>query len=117
MASAVRKISVIGDGGWGTTLALYLDAKGYDVLVWGAFPDYARQVAQKRENVKFLPGIKISKRIVWVSDLSLAIAHADLIVSWNFRHIVHFDKIRGFNAVNLQEGYPLIDIRSPKEVI
>lgn len=80
MASAIRKISVIGDGGWGTTLALYLDAKGYDVLVWGAFPDYAKQVAQKRENVKFLPGIKISKRIAWVSDLSLAIAHADLIV-------------------------------------
>lgn len=44
------------------------------------------------------------------------VARADVIVSWNFKHIVHLDKIRGFNAVNVREGYPLIDIRSPKEV-
>ena len=41
----------------------------------------------------------------------------DMIVSWNFQHIVHFDKIRGFNAVNLREGYSPIEIRSPKEVV
>ena len=45
------------------------------------------------------------------------IARADLIVSWNFKHIVHFDKIRGFNAVNLREGYLPIEIRSPMEVV
>lgn len=45
------------------------------------------------------------------------IARADVIVSWNFKHIVHFDKIRYFNAVNLREGYALIDIRSPKEIV
>ncbi len=45
------------------------------------------------------------------------IEHADVIVSWNFRHIVHFEKVRMFNAVNLREGYPLIDIRSPKEIV
>ncbi len=45
------------------------------------------------------------------------IARADVIVSWNFKHIVHFDKIRFFNAVNLREGYPAIEIRSPKEIV
>jgi len=45
------------------------------------------------------------------------VARADLIVSWNFKHIVHFDKIRGFNAVNLREGYPTIAIYSPLEVV
>lgn len=45
------------------------------------------------------------------------IAKADLIVSWNFKHFVHIGKIRRFNAVNLKEGYSLIDIRSPREVI
>lgn len=45
------------------------------------------------------------------------IARADLIVSWNFRHIVHVDKIRMFNAVNLLQRYGLIDIRSPLEVV
>lgn len=80
MSKRIKKISVIGDGGWGTTLALYLDAQGYDVYVWGAFDGYTKEVARKRENVKFLPGIKIPKRIRWDSDLSSAIAHADLIV-------------------------------------
>ena len=45
------------------------------------------------------------------------VARADLVVSWNFKHIVHWDKIRMFNAVNLREGYPAIEIRSPREVI
>ena len=45
------------------------------------------------------------------------IANADLIVSWNFKHLVHIEKIRGFNAVNLKEGYQLVEIRSPKEVV
>jgi len=50
--------------------------------------------------------------------IALATAsRADLLVSWNFKHIVHLDKIRGFNAVNLREGYPAIEIRSPREVI
>jgi len=45
------------------------------------------------------------------------ICRADLIVSWNFKHIVHVNKIRLFNVVNLQEGYQPIDIRSPREVV
>lgn len=45
------------------------------------------------------------------------VMRADLIVSWNFKHIVHFDKIRGFNAVNLREGYAPISIHSPSEVV
>ncbi|NDI17948.1 MAG: PIN domain-containing protein [Verrucomicrobia bacterium] len=45
------------------------------------------------------------------------VSYADLIVSWNFKHIVHYDKIRGFNAINLREGYPPIAIHSPFEVI
>ncbi|MCL5103358.1 MAG: PIN domain-containing protein [Armatimonadetes bacterium] len=42
---------------------------------------------------------------------------SDLIVSWNFKHIVHYDKIRGYNAVNIREGYHTIAIYSPKEVV
>lgn len=45
------------------------------------------------------------------------LAKADLIVSWNFKPIVHVDKIRLFNAVDLTQGYGLIDIRSPLEVV
>ena len=45
------------------------------------------------------------------------VADADLIVRWNFRHIVHFDKIRGYHGVNMLKGYPLVPIHSPLEVV
>jgi predicted nucleic acid-binding protein len=41
----------------------------------------------------------------------------DCLVSWNFKHIVNFDKIKMFNAINMRLGYPLIDIRSPLEFL
>jgi hypothetical protein len=42
---------------------------------------------------------------------------ADVLVSWNFKHIVNLGRIRLFNAVNLEQGYGLIEIRTPKEVL
>lgn len=41
--------------------------------------------------------------------------HADLLVSWNFKHIVHPVKIIGYNAVNLKNGYTEIEIKNPRE--
>jgi hypothetical protein len=41
----------------------------------------------------------------------------DVLVSWNFRHIVNLNKIKLFNSVNLKEGYSLLEIRTPLEVI
>jgi hypothetical protein len=41
----------------------------------------------------------------------------DMIISWNFKHLVHIEKIRGFNAVNIRNGYRAIDIRTPSEVV
>lgn len=44
------------------------------------------------------------------------VAAVDLLVSWNFAHIVRFDKIRMFNAVNRELGYKTLEIYSPREV-
>lgn len=44
------------------------------------------------------------------------VADVDPLVSWNFKHIVRFDKIRLFNAVNLEQGYKPLVIHSPREV-
>lgn len=41
----------------------------------------------------------------------------DCLISWNFKHIVNFDKIKLFNSINLKFGYPLIDIRTPFEFL
>ena len=44
------------------------------------------------------------------------VAGADLILSWNFKHIVNFSRIRGFNSVNIRMGYRAMTILSPREV-
>ena len=44
------------------------------------------------------------------------VTKADLILSWNFKDIVNYDRIRGFNGVNVLKGYNQIEIRSPLEV-
>lgn len=41
----------------------------------------------------------------------------DVLVSWNFKHIVNLDRIRGYNSVNLRLGYGFLEIRSPQEVL
>jgi hypothetical protein len=57
----------------------------------------------------------------WLDDaLHVAVATlagAELILSWNFKHIVNFDRIRKFNGVNLLLGYRQVDIRSPLDVV
>jgi predicted nucleic acid-binding protein len=45
------------------------------------------------------------------------VVSANVLVSWNFKHIVNLDRIQGYNSVNIKLGYPMIDIRSPKELI
>lgn len=46
-----------------------------------------------------------------------SVADVDLIISWNFKHLVNFDKIRGFHAINMLRGYAQVPIHSPPEVI
>ncbi len=74
------RIGVLGDGGWGTTIALHLHRRGYPVTLWGAFPDYVAFVQQKRENVKFLPGVPIPSGLTMTADLAAAVQGAQLVV-------------------------------------
>ncbi len=80
MSRKSQRISVIGDGGWGTTLAIYLAKKGYSIKLWGAFARYTAQVNQTRINAKFLPDVKIPANVKITSDLDLAIDESDIIV-------------------------------------
>ncbi|MFN5182969.1 MAG: PIN domain protein [Bacteroidota bacterium] len=50
--------------------------------------------------------------------IALATIHkVDVLASWNFKHIVNLDRIKGYNSVNLRLGYSLIEIRSPKDLL
>jgi predicted nucleic acid-binding protein len=57
----------------------------------------------------------------WIDDMThvaaATIARVDAIVSWNFKHIVRLDKMKSYNQVNLQNGYEILTIISPKEAI
>lgn len=50
--------------------------------------------------------------------IAIATIHkVDVLVSWNFKHIVNLDRIRKYNAVNLMNGYTMIEIRNPREIL
>jgi glycerol-3-phosphate dehydrogenase (NAD(P)+) len=55
----MKKIVVLGDGAWGTALALVLRRGGHAVGLWTRFPDHAAEMRAKKENVKFLPGVAL----------------------------------------------------------
>ena len=45
------------------------------------------------------------------------ISKVDILVSWNFKHIVNYNRIIKYNSVNLVNGYKILEIRSPEEVV
>ena len=45
------------------------------------------------------------------------VSHVDVLVSWNFKHIVNIYRIRGYNSVNIRLGYSPLEIRSPKDIV
>ena len=50
--------------------------------------------------------------------IALATIHkVDVFASWNFKHIVNLDRIKGYNSVNLRFGYSMIEIRCPKDLV
>jgi hypothetical protein len=58
------------------------------------------------------------KHIVDAQHIAIAsVEKVDVLVSWNFQQIVNLNRIHAFNAVNLVLGYPMLEIRSPREVV
>jgi glycerol-3-phosphate dehydrogenase (NAD(P)+) len=74
------KITVLGDGGWGTALAVVLSEKGNEVILWSNFPDYADTLNKTRENKKFLPGINIPDNIRISSNINESVEFAELVI-------------------------------------
>jgi len=69
-------------------------------------------------NAYIAHGAVTDKHIIDCQHIAMAtIGRVDVLVSWNFKHIVNLDRIRKFNAVSLLQGYPPLEIRSPQEVL
>ena len=63
----MKQIAVLGDGAWGTALALVLERAGHKVTLWSHFPEHAEEMRRTRENVKYLPGVPLPTGIAVVS--------------------------------------------------
>jgi glycerol-3-phosphate dehydrogenase (NAD(P)+) len=119
-----KKIAVIGDGGWGTTLAILLNKKGFKVELWGVFPDYLKILDKERKNPKFLPGVKIPQEIIFTSDIKKALTDCHLIIlavpSQYMRGVVQ--KIKGISLneaiiLSVTKGIEHKNLKRMSEVI
>ncbi len=77
----VRRAVVIGDGGWGTTLALLLARRGVDTTLWSHQRAHSDELAAKRVNQRFLPGVTLPENLRFSSDPYQACADVQLAVS------------------------------------
>ncbi len=91
---------VIGDGSWGTTLALLLARKGMRVHLWSAFQEHAEELRKSRENKRFLPGIPLPPEIEISADPYSAADGVDLVVS-----VVPTQYLRGV-ALRFEDALP-----------
>ena len=63
---------------------------------------------------------KVVGQTSFADCLHIALAtiyQADYLISWNFKHIVNVQRIRGYNAINIKNGYKLLEIRSPRDFV
>jgi glycerol-3-phosphate dehydrogenase (NAD(P)+) len=76
----MKRIAIIGDGGWGTALGLVLLQRGCRVRLWGPFPDYIEQLRRERENKLYLPGVPLPEALEWTADRDEAVDGAEGII-------------------------------------
>lgn len=89
-----------------------------------SLPDNSLELIELSDEVLDLVDLYIKENVVGKTRMEdcihIAIAticRADVLVSWNFKHIVNLNKIHGYNFVNSKVGYTAIEIRSPFDLI
>ena len=76
-----RIVCVLGNGGFGTALALVAARNGHDVRLWGIDVPYVAETARTRENPRYLPGVELPRDLLVTSDAAAAARGAGLVVS------------------------------------
>jgi len=108
----MSNITIIGDGGWGTALALTLRSNGHRVTIWGPDAAYLDEIKRAQENKKFLPGVAIPGDLEWTAHEAHALNGANgivLAVPSRFysatldRFAPHLPKT--FHAVSVSKGF------------
>jgi len=76
-----EKISVIGAGGWGTTLANLLAEKGFKVKIWAFEKEVVEDINNNHQNSRFLPKVKLSENLESTNDIKEAVSEKDIIIT------------------------------------
>lgn len=119
-----QKISVIGAGSWGTTLAILLAEKGHDVLLWVFEQHELPKLEKERINTKYLPSAKFPPNLRLTGHLSDAVQSCDFLVIATPSHVVRSvcrqfaSQIRNdHNVINLAKGIENDSLKRMSEVI
>lgn len=76
------RFGILGDGAWGTCVAMLLAQRPeHQVTLWSARADNARELREKRENTRLLPGVKIPEAIQLTANIEDAVARADYLIA------------------------------------
>jgi len=120
----LRRVAVIGNGGWGTALALVAERNGAAVALWGIETDYVAETARTRENPRYLPGVELPERLLLTGDAAEACCGAELIVSAVPTQYLRAtmesiaDAIpRGTPVVSVSKGIENKTLRRPTEIL
>ncbi|MBQ7792761.1 MAG: NAD(P)-dependent glycerol-3-phosphate dehydrogenase, partial [Clostridia bacterium] len=79
MLISLARVAILGSGSWGCALAHTL-SKQNTVVIWSFFKEETESLITYRENVQFLPGVKLEEGISFTSDLQEAVTDADFVV-------------------------------------
>jgi len=101
-----KRVTVIGGGSWGTTLAFLLADKGYPVKLWLYEKDLAQQIQRGRENSLYLPGVKLPYSITATNSFEEAVAGCELILFVVPSHVTRSVLIQ--LAPYLSAGIPMV---------
>lgn len=120
----VKRALVIGDGSWGTALAMILAKNGVATTLWSAFPEQTEELREHRENRRFLPGVALPDSLEFTADPFAAAQGADLAIS-----VVPTQFLRGvaerfedalpgtLPVVTATKGLEIETLRRPSEIL
>ncbi|MBK6913440.1 MAG: NAD(P)H-dependent glycerol-3-phosphate dehydrogenase [Ignavibacteriales bacterium] len=105
------KISILGAGGWGTTLAILLHNNGHEVTLWEYKSNYAKLLSKNRTNEIYLPGIQIPTELIITHNLNEAVNKKHVLVlavpSQFLRSVIHqidFSEIKNTILLSVAKG-------------
>jgi len=124
MTQPIERAVVIGDGGWGTTLACLLHKNGVQVRLWSAFPAHVEDLRRDHENKRYLPGVALPEDLDVTADPFEAARGAQLAVSvvptQFLRKVAEtFEDALEGNAprVSATKGIEIETFRTPSEIL